>query len=325
MRRLTPVLQFPRFTIPDGDPGGGGGAPSGGGAPASAPSSGAPAGTPSSAPGGSPGSGAPAGSGVPAPSIPGAPAAASPSAFSYAEDRSQWIPPNRLSEVARRAQQFETEARQYRAMLEAGTGVTIPGRPEPMDPETRQAQELFLQVFPQFAPLVQNPKAIERLMAIAEQIQDPAILARLPEAVTAADHSWQQHGRQVLGAIYKDIATDFGVAALEPRRQQAIGREFRAWLEAEPTRVQRYVQADPALTQEFVTDYRTQFIDPFRRAADAGQMQQGSRAAGLPPAPRGGGSGVPQAAGSAPPAARTADQVHDDAWNSFRAARASGQ
>lgn len=209
-------------------------------------------------------------------------------------------------------------------MLEAGTGVRMPGVPEPVDPQVAEAKAAFLQIFPHLAPLVNDPRFMEKLSAIAEGIQDPSVLQRLPDAVSAADHGWQQHARTTLNGIYSTLQADYGTERLTPAQQTSVGREFMAWLQSDPQgqRTQRYQTGDPTLTQEFVAHWRGEFVTPFRRGADAATIAAGQRNAQLPGAPRTSGM---TPVGQPPAQARTSEDVHESAWQSMVAARAAGQ
>jgi hypothetical protein len=314
MRTLARLMQV-FYETPDSGSGGG---PVSGGAPAaSAPPPSAPAGA--APPVASP---APA-AGVPAPSIPG-PAGAPPAAatrFSYEEDRGDWVPPHRLSSIAQRARANELRARQLEAMIQAGTGVTIPGQAPEVPQEVRQAREAFAQVFPGLAQLETLAGRLQEMMTTLDQGGQPfdfSHLARVPQIAQGDQARWEQHGAQTLDSIYSDLAADYGADTLTPRQQQAVGREFMAWLEEDQTgaRVTRYTRADQTLRTEFLTEYRNGFVNPFRRTADAATLAAGHRNRGLPPAPQVSGVVPP----GPPQAPQTIDQVNDQAWRAFQAA-----
>lgn len=308
-----------RFTIlfeGPGDPGGGGapgGAPGGGGTPA-----GAPAGSPSSAappaPGGTP---APGGPGTPPPSSAGTPPGTPPRRFEYAEDRSDWVPQRRLSEVSGRARHWEDRANQLQAMIEAGTNMRFQQENRP-SPEVLEARNAMEAVYPGFNSFMEQ--GMPMLMKLAQALQqgnvDPAIFGRVPEALDFHDHHWANNGRQALQTIYGELAKDYGGGdfRFKPWQEQAIGRSFEGWLREDRNRVQRFSYGDRALLDEFLTEYRGGFIEPFRRNADADTLNAGNRNRGLPPAPRGGGlpPNPPPQDNSNP------DAVHDRAFASFQ-------
>lgn len=319
MRQWYLRFQF-MFDTP-GDAGGGAGAGSTGtsGAapvspsPVATPTGAAPASpTPSGA--AAPTGAAPAGTGGPAPSTPGSPAV--PRRFEYTEDRSSWVPPHRLNEITQQARQAALEARRYRAMLEAGTGVTL-RQPENIDPRIADAREAFEQVFPGSGEFF--TRALPRLMQLAQAMEQgnisPEMFQRLPDALSATDHQWRQHGRQVLNTVYSEMAKDYGVESLSPYQQRVLGTAFTDWLSQDVQLQERYANNDPNLVKEFLTEYRSGFVDPLRRSADAATIARGRMTGALPAVPRTGGAPPPPAS-----PAPVGDEVHDRAWAAFAAA-----
>lgn len=201
-------------------------------------------------------------------------------------------------------------------MLEAGTGVSL-REPERLDPAIEEARRAFDQVYPGASQLFDKLPILAKLLGAleAQRIDPEQLFSQLPSVMESAGHTWQQHARTALTSIYGQIAKDFGVDRLTPRQQSAVGREFMAWLSEDQTgaRVDRYSQSDPELLGEFLTEYRSGFIDPLRRTADAGTMSRAGAVGRLPAAPRPGAAPAP-----APAAKLTPDQVHDNAWQTFR-------
>lgn len=312
-------LLGPRFTVlfdTPGDAGGGAGSGSPGGSatpPPSAPASPAPSGGAPpivAQPSGTPGQPPPSSAGTPPPST----------RFEYPEDRGAWIPPHRLSEVAQRAQAAERRALTLQTMLEAGTGVRM-REEQRVDPAVTEARQAFESVFPGAGKLFDNlPKLMAFMEALDKGGVDPAMFSRLPDALQATDHQWEQHGRRTLDTVFTAMAKDYGATALSPYQQRVIGSAFTDWLQQDAARQDRYANADPKLTDEFLTEYRSGFVDPLRRSADADTIRRGQLNGNLPPAPRGGGQPPPPA--QPPP---TPEQVHDRAWATFAAAQAGGR
>lgn len=206
-------------------------------------------------------------------------------------------------------------------MLEAGTGVNIREREE-VPPHVAEAREAFAQVYPGLAQLEQAAPGILKLVEALGGNFDLSMLQRLPEVFSATEHSWAQQGRAVLNTIYSTLQKDFGVESLSDRQRHVIGSAFQGWLREDQARVERYSMNDPKVVDEFIDEYRTGFINPFRRAADARTMGAGNRNANLPPAPR--SSGVAPPAGGAPNDNSNPDAVHDRAWSAFQNATAAG-
>ncbi len=206
-------------------------------------------------------------------------------------------------------------------MLTAGTGVTLPGQQPEVPQEIQQAREAFGQVLPGLAQL---EAVAPRLLALIQSLDqngeqyDFSHLARVPSLFESDNARWAHHGEQALNSIYTELAKDYGSETLTPRQQQAVGREFMEWLQEDQTgaRIARYTRSDASLHGEFLTEYRSGFVDPFRRNADAAALAAGRRNSGLPPAPQPSGVVPP----GPPQAPRTIDQVNDEAFRAFQAA-----
>jgi len=135
---------------------------------------------------------------------------------------------------------------------------------------------------------------------------------------------WAGRGKQTMDAIYTAVAKDYNVAELAPFQRTTIGNAFMGWLQSDPRLVERYMGQDPRLTEEFLTEYRSGFIDPVRRGTQAGDASTAAGNRHLPGAPRGGGAGAGATvagAGAGGGQPLTPDQVHDKAWDAFSAAR----
>jgi hypothetical protein len=197
----------------------------------------------------------PAGSPPPAATPPVAAAAppATPTGFSYAEDRSRWIPPHRLTEESTKRQTLESELSTTRAQLQALTGVT------PKDPATLKAEEVktaFTQLFPHLTPLLSMSK--EQIEALSKT---PDVASR---AISQEQRQWQRHGKQQLATIYTDVADAMNIEKLDADQQQDLKDTFTSWLKGKTTSelrasngeesatLNRYEEGDPELLKEFV-------------------------------------------------------------------------
>jgi hypothetical protein len=212
----------------------------------------------------------PAGSPPPAATPPVAAAAppATPTGFSYAEDRSRWIPPHRLTEESTKRQTLESELSTTRAQLQALTGVT------PKDPATLKAEEVktaFTQLFPHLTPLLSMSK--EQIEALSKT---PDVASR---AISQEQRQWQRHGKQQLATIYTDVADAMNIEKLDADQQQDLKDTFTSWLKGKTTSelrasngeesatLNRYEEGDPELLKEFVTSYVKRWVEPARRTA----------------------------------------------------------
>ncbi len=226
------------------------------------PSAGAPSASPSPSP--SPGSSASPGAPSPSPSA--------PSGFTYQEDRSRWIPPDRLTAAeratnlaAQRASQLEAELQAERRRVHALAGVT------PQDPNAAELDK----VRAGFAELYPN---LHRMASI-----DPDRLERLLSAGESAEHvtrvQWDRHRDTYLGDIKSQVAQALGVDTLSPSQARKLVSAFKDAVPDpmqapadRPTNpeyhrfVQRYESGDPTLAAEFVREFVGDFITPAQRA-----------------------------------------------------------
>ena len=202
-------------------------------------------------------------------------------------------------------------------MIEAGAGVRVPESARPVPPEIREAREAFAQVFPELAQLEAIAPALRQISQMLQGV-DPQVFARLPEVLDTTDSGWVRQGRQTVDAIATAVAKDYGVETLSPRQRARVGNAFMQWLREEPQRVQAYSYGDARIVEEFLEEYRGDFINPLRVSSGAATIQRGQRNAQLPVPPRTSGV-VPPASPPVPPA--TEDEVHDRAWKSFQASR----
>ena len=296
-------------------PAGSGGAPTPSGTPASPP----PPVTPPAAPG------APGGPGSGTPTDPAAAAAAAARRrFEYDAEyggRADWIDPQRYRQTELAARRAAAEAERYRRMIEAGTGVRIPGTEPEMPREIAEARSTFAQIFPGLAQIEAiAPRLMQMLQALPEDF-DMQQFGRLPDMFASGEHYWESLGQRTIDALYGTVAKDLGVEELTPMQRTSIGNTFMSWLQMDPQRAQRYTQGNSRVVDEFLTDWRSGFIEPIRRTAQAGDAATAARNRSLPPAPR--GSGIAPPAGTPPPDPKTIDQANDAAWEAFKAARAA--
>jgi hypothetical protein len=226
------------------------------------PSTSQPSGSPSPSP--SPGSAA-APSGSPSPSP-------APSGFTYQEDRSRWIPPDRLTAAeratnlaAQRATQLEAALQAERARVQALAGVS------PKDPDAEEAERIkagFFQLFPQAKELLQiDPAQLRRILASGESA----------EHVTR--HHWDAHRDSTLTELKTRVAQAMHSDSLSESASRKVVAAFKASVPdpdpdpyGRPTNpeyvrwAQRYEAKDPTLLDEFVTEFVSDFITPAQRA-----------------------------------------------------------
>lgn len=257
----------------------------GGGAPA-----GAPAGT--ATPPLTPGAGAPppagaAGGGAAPPA--GAAGAGDPNrpVFSYAEDRSKWIPPHRYNETAERVRLLEQGLANYQQRVRALMGVA-----EPENPRVAELKRSMKEMFPGLAPLIDDPEAFHRLSR--------GEVPGASERTGFESAYWARHGREMTTQAIDQYAKAAGVKTedLGDRRVQMIAREMAAFIATDPSGQlqQRYEQGDPAFISEFIADLTGFYVTPLRKQTVVNGAQQVDRNRQLPS--QRGPSGAPPPTGT---------------------------
>lgn len=265
----------------------GAGAPAGGDAGAPAPS--APVG--GSAPSGAAGTNGSA--------IAGAGTSAAEPAFTYKEDRSDWVPSRVVRERTERARQLERDLYVAQQRVAALSGVQAPAAPE--DPETSRIREQFYKVFP----------ALKKLESMADQLD------RLkdfdPQMVTQGfQQLWGIHGSGVFGQLTQKLKEVYGGADLPPKTVQRMQKLFVSELEDDPELRERYERGDLTVIDAFVKDMTSGVLDPYRRSTAVAQQPRQQLAARLPR--QGAGSAI--AGGPPRPTVKPSDgdDYHKDAY-----------
>lgn len=217
--------------------------------------------------------------------------------YSFKEDRSDWIPRQRLNEQGQkltaaetRAVKAEQERDSERARVRALAGV------DPQDPAAAQTEEIRTAIQAMFPQL----KALESLTP--EQLQE--VMDAAQSARTTARATWERHSAGMLANLHEDVADQLGVEKLTPTqgarleaayredalasvqaRQAALQRGERRSLETLPTDqdfLARHERGDKALIAEFAKAYLEDWFTPAKRQVSAGAVQRNSR-----PVPRG--------------------------------------
>lgn len=285
--QLTGVNLVHILTDGAGD-GSGGGSPAPSPAPAAiaAPGGGTPNPSPSPSPSPAPGPGAPAPGVVNPTGGVGTPA----SQFSYPEDRSGWIPKTRFDEAVAR------ERAEVERIRQVALGVSPR---EPQDPRRAEAREAILDVFPEL-----------------RQVFD-----QLPQLANSQQRAEQRVVNQTLSTIYTEAATMLGVERMNPFQESVLSQSFLGFLQSTPELARRFDGGDPRVVQEFLSEYRKQFLDPVRRSGQAPNAPVAPRApiggnrGNLPPSPQPSGV-IP--AGGAPNQGQTGEQRLSGAFAALR-------
>lgn len=192
--------------------------------------------------------------------------------FTYTEDRSNWVPPDRLSQIARQRREIENQLYLERQRVAALSGVKPPAQPE--DPETATMRQELERLYPGLSRLGDLPfdkliKAVERLDALEASHQ------------SSEQNYWSAFGRQQLRIVDSKFKEMFGKDPSQ-RQRNVIASELRDFCEADPHRVARYEAQDPTLIDEFWQFYESEHIDPYRRHFTAPVAAAGRGRAALP-------------------------------------------
>ncbi len=207
-----------------------------------------------------------------APGTPSTSASPPTPSYSYPEDRSTWVPSNRLTAAeratnlaAQRAQQLERELEGERRRVQALAGVT------PKDPDAEELEKVragFAQLYPNLAKMASlDPEKLERIIHSGESAEH---LVRV---------QWDRHRAASLDKIKADVAQALGVETLSPTAARKVIAAFIASVpdpmydrNKQPTNPEyftfkdRYESNDPTLLAEFVTEFVSDFITPAQRA-----------------------------------------------------------
>ncbi len=204
------------------------------------------------------------------------PASAQSSKFTYEQDRSNWIPPHRLTEESskrqtseQRAQQFEQQNQELQRRVQALAGVT-PSAEQTASDQQQGILAALVKVAPQLAPLLQMSE---------DQVQD--FFARVNSADSTNAHVWQNYGQQALGTIWSKLGELSG-GDLDDASREDIREEFVNYLATDEQRRLRYEGGDPKILDEFVSRV-SRWVDRGRRLGSQTNVQRLSR-----PVPQGG-------------------------------------
>ena len=218
-------------------------------------------------------------------------------------DRERYIPRERFDEVNN---QLRLTRQQVQALEQRFTGIgdALAGRPggtAPLDPKREQIRAQLFELVPEFREFVDNREAILRAGNLAGTSE---------EHITAY---WANHGQMMAGELRNAMAPMYG----DQPSDEAVGAimsNFTAWLEADPTKQQRYVRGDKALVGDFWKWYEGAVLQPARRTQNVSLLQRGQQVNRLPS--RGPAN---QPVTPAAPKPKNADELWDMAFDRFQA------
>jgi len=199
----------------------------------------------------------------------GAAAAGGEKTFTYKEDRSAWIDPDRYRRAEAAVNRTASELERARGYIaEQNRRIAALAGVAPSDPKQAEAEQIANAFYslPQFAHL--RYVTPELIRSVAALVQDGS-------SITAArDHVWNAHTDRFLDRLDEAFATEIGVDALTPGQQGKLRAAFGALIPDERTDPQghaafarRYEANDETLIDDFVKEYVTDMLEPARRQA----------------------------------------------------------
>ena len=213
--------------------------------------------------------------------------------YTFKEDRSDWVPRNRLNEVSGKA----TKAEQRAAALEAERDaldrkVKALAGVEPVNKEQQNIEETraaLLKVFPNLQVLERfNEDQLNELMAAATSAQD------------ATSAQWNRHRDLMMGDLEGEIADALNVEKLSEAQSRRLRTAFREEAREQAQKraraeklndetydydndfIARYERGDKKLLSEFAKSFLEEWVTPARRQATASAVNRINR-----PVPRG--------------------------------------
>lgn len=210
----------------------------------------------------------PPSSGTPPPAG-GTPPPTPSSQFTYPEDRSRWVDPDKHRKAEQAVNRTASELAKAKADLverdrriAALAGVT-PTSPE--DAEAQRVAEAFY-ALPQFSHLKGiTPELLGQMKAL---IADGASI------VQARDHVYNQQADRFLGSLDVAFAETIGLDKLTPGQQRKLHAAFGAFMpdartdpDAYGAFQKRYDSGDETLIEEFLKEYTDDMLEPARRQA----------------------------------------------------------
>jgi hypothetical protein len=250
---LSTLIRFSPYESPEA--GAGGGAASGTGGAAGA-------GNGASAP-------AAAGTGTADAGAAAAAGSAAAQGFTYKEDRSGWVDPDRYKKAEAAVNRTATELERARqAIAERDRKIAALAGVTPPNPDDVEAQKIADAFFalPQFAHLKHiTPEFLQQINAL---VADGASIA------DARDHVWNAHTDRFLSRLDDSFADEIGVETLSPGQQRKLRAAFGALIPDQQTDPDayakfkaRYEASDETLIADFVKEYVSDMLEPARRQA----------------------------------------------------------
>lgn len=216
--------------------------------------------------------------------------------FSFKEDRSDWLPRHRLSEVSGRATKAEERAKTLEGELERERSrVRVALGVDKADPKAQETAELRAAI----QSLVPELKALEGITV--DQLRQ--VLQEAEAARETSQATWARHAQGMLSELETEAGRILGTDKLSDRQrgrlQQAYREEAAAALQARPVDertgrkvdttgndfLTRHERGDKTLVKEFAKAFLDDWFEPARRSVTAATTRRQFR-----PVPQGAGS-----------------------------------
>jgi hypothetical protein len=189
------------------------------------------------------------------------------------EDRSNWIPPHRLREETGKRTAIEQERDTLRRQLQALTGATPPDAGQVKNDAVKAD---FIKLFPHLEKFVNaTPAQIERMLAAPDHVE---------QANSFVSQQWKKHGQTMLSDLTAEVSAEIG-GELSARAQTRLKGAFADFIEQETAKsrqagqptalLQRYLDGDKKLVQEFAKEWSDDFITPARRQVTSREVNRG--------------------------------------------------
>lgn len=186
--------------------------------------------------------------------------------FTFSEDRSRWVPPDRLTAAERATNLAASKTATLEAAIAdrdrkiAALAGVAPHDPAAADVEATKAA--FAQMFPSLAKLAQlDPQRLEQVLANSEVLSEDN------------REKWDAHRDKTFDEISSRVASAMGMDKLSDPARRKVTAAFKASvpdMESDPDGyaawAKRYQRGDVTLLDEFVQEFVGDFITPAQRS-----------------------------------------------------------
>lgn len=197
---------------------------------------------------------------------------AAASGFTYAEDRSRWIPPHRLSESTTQVTSLKEQLAERDRKIAALAGVATAS---PDDAKATAIKEAFFKL--------PGMGIMQKLAGLTEEQLDKMMAAA--DGVDSVKQNelkgWQRHGNEQVSYIAQGVAEALGTDTLDKEQSEDLRISFSTWLKRtvqaefrasegqESATLEAYEAGDKKLLDQFIQGYTKRWVEPARRTQAA--------------------------------------------------------